>query len=126
MISLKDLDHIQRAKLLHDLFPEEIPRVLNFIAETCAVINTHPQIIRANWKNQQFTVDLWLVLARDVEYTIKRHGKNLEIRDVIFAGQLFNGLLSVLLIHCLIQYVVYNKPLDPKFSTAIALFFCQA
>jgi len=126
MASLKELNNIQRARLLHQLFPEEIPGVLNFIAETCMVINNHPQIIRANWKNEQFTVELWLVLALDVECLIKRHGKNLEIQAIIFAEQLFSGILSVFLIHCLMQYAICNKSVDPKFSTAIDLFFCKA
>jgi hypothetical protein len=83
----------------------------------------HPDKVREHWKNQLFGADFWFQLSEEADRKIKKYGRQLERSSAVFADQLFDGYGALYLHHCLTTYVENGKPADPKFKTAVDLFF---
>lgn len=123
MQPLHKFTNVDKAKLLHALFIHEIPGFLTFAQEMSAFIKDHPDEVRKVWKNQLFGVDFWFQLSADADRKIKQYGKQLEKSSAVFADRLFDGYGALYLHHCLTTYTEQGKHNDPKFKTAVDLFF---
>lgn len=123
MQPLHKFNNVQKAKLLHALFIHQIPGFLAYAQEMSAFIKAKPDEVRKVWKNQLFGVDLWFQLSEEADSKIKRYGKQLEKSSNLFADQLFDGYGALYLHHCLTTYTEQGKRTDPKFKTAVDLFF---
>ncbi|MFA6083448.1 hypothetical protein [Mucilaginibacter sp.] len=123
MKALHTFNNVEKAKLLHALFIHEIPGFLTHAQELSAFIKDHPDEVRKVWKNQLFGVDFWFQLSEQADRKIKQYGKQLEKSSALFSDQLFDGYGALYLHHCLTTYVDKGKYTDPKFKTAVDLFF---
>lgn len=123
MKTLNSFTNVDKAKLIHALFIHEIPGFLAFTRELSEYMRTHPDEVRKVWKNQLFGVDFWFELSEEADRKIKRYGKQLEKSSSVFADQLFDGYNALYLHHCLVTYTTQGKHSDPKFKTAVDLFF---
>jgi hypothetical protein len=123
MKTLHSFTNVDKAKLIHALFIHEIPGFLKYTQTLSAYIKEHPEEVRQVWKNQLFGVDFWFQLSEDTDRKIKRYGSQLEKSSNVFAGQLFDGYGALYLHHCLTTYTEQGKHSDPKFKTAVDLFF---
>jgi hypothetical protein len=50
MKPLDELTSREKAKLLHELFPSEIPGLIEFIQEICNTIHREEDIIKLEWE----------------------------------------------------------------------------
>ena len=123
MIPLRSLNNVQKAKILHALLYHEIPAFLTYTQQLCTYMRENPDEVRKVWVNQLFGVDFWFQLAEDADRKIKKYGKQLERSSAVFADQLFDGYGALYLNHCLTTYTEKGKHSDPKFKTAVELFF---
>jgi len=90
MKPLNKLTNIDKAKLLHELFPDQIPLILDNILAVCEDLQTNCEVYAAQWKPGFFTFENWLMLAEQAEKLIKKHRKDFQRSSKIFAEQLFN------------------------------------
>jgi hypothetical protein len=123
MIPLRALNNVQKAKILHALLYHEIPAFLTHVKDLSQYIRENPEEVRKVWVNQLFGVDFWFELAADAERKLKKYGRQLERSSAVFADQLFDGYGAIYLNHCLTTYVEKAKFSDPKFKSAVDLFF---
>ncbi len=123
MQALNKFINVEKAKLLHALFIHQIPGFLTYVQELSAFMKDHPDEVRKVWKNQLFGVDFWFQLSEQADRKIKQYGKQLEKSSNLFADQLFDGYSALYLHHCLTTYTEKGKHTDPKFRTAVDLFF---
>lgn len=124
MKTLHSFNNVEKAKLLHALFTHQIPGFLAYTQEMSAYIKDHPDEVRKVWKNNPlFGIDFWFQLSEEADRNIKRYGKKLHKSSNLFADQLFDGYGALYLHHCLTTYTDKGKHSDPKFKTAIDLFF---
>jgi hypothetical protein len=123
MKALHTFNNVEKAKLLHALFIHEIPGFLTYAQEMSAFIKDHPDEVRKVWKNQLFGIGFWFQLSEDADRKIKRYGKELHKSSNLFADQLFDGYGALFLNHCLSSYTEQKRHQDPKFKTAVDLFF---
>lgn len=123
MKTLQSFTNVDKAKLIHALFIQEIPGFLAHAQALSAYMRDNPDEVRKVWKNQLFGVDFWFQLAEDADRKIKRYGKQLEKSSNVFADQLFDGYGALYLHHCLTTFTAKDKHTDPKFKTAVDLFF---
>ena len=56
--------------LLHELFPQEIPALLEYTHNMCLTIQEDEQLTREQWKNGLFTVEAWLSFVEEVKRKI--------------------------------------------------------
>jgi hypothetical protein len=122
MKTLKSLNNIQKAKLLHDLFHDEIPDFLKFLKGECETIITTAEQIKADWKSNFFTAELWISLAEQTSQTLQKQQNDLQNSSFLFSEQLFLGFGAAFLSHQLWRYTETQECTDPKFKIAVDLF----
>lgn len=123
MKPLEILINVEKARLLHELFPLEIPALLAYTGSLCTTIQEEEQLLRSKWDNGLFTVDGWLSLVEAVRAKIEKYGKRLHTQSRLFADQLFDGYMALYMVHCMTLYTTLRKHENPKFTLAIDLLF---
>jgi len=123
MKALAALNNVEKAKLLHSLFPDEIPGIIQFTNNMCATIKENETQQREHWKNGLFGFDFWLSLLRSVETNIGKYGNKLEKSSGLFADQLFDGYNAMFTVHCLLVYTTQSKLPNTKLAKAVDLLF---
>jgi hypothetical protein len=117
------LNNVQKARLLHSLFIEEIPEFLGYLNELTETILNDRELITAEWKDPMLRVAFWFELAEEVQRVIAKYNKGLYKSHNLFADQLFDGYTAFFTAHALTQYVALGKNNDPKFKDAVSLLF---
>ena len=122
---MKPLDELttqEKAKLLHELFPEEMSALIEFIQETCSMIEREKDIIKLEWENQLLTAEFWFDLSAKVNDIIEQHGNKLGKSSRFFSNQFFNGPVVILIVDCISKYGS-AKANHAKFAKAVELLF---
>lgn len=117
------MNNVEKAKLLHELLPAEIPAFLQFTEGMCHTIREEEATQRANWQDGFLSFDFWLQLIGQTEKTIEKYGMQLHKNSRLFADQLFEGYMALFLVHCLTVYTTIKKLPNRKFSAAVDLLF---
>lgn len=123
MKPLHILNNVEKAKLLHDLFPDEIPAILEYVKSLSITIEEEKEMLNSKWDNQLFSFVFWLSLANDAKKKIDQYGKKLHKSSGLFADQLFDGYAALYLAHCLIQLTSQKEHENKKFVKAVELLF---
>lgn len=123
MKPLTQLINLQKADILHHLFPDEIPALLDFIEGMAQAFRQDSEVNRRSWNNSRYSFTHWLQLAGEAESKISRLRRNLAASHYVFSEQLFTSELADFSIHCLIVYTTTRHHPDPKFTTAVDLLF---
>lgn len=123
MKPLNNLNTVERAKLLHELFPDEIPDILKYVKCLSITIEKEKEMLNSKWNNQLFSFAFWLSLAKDAEKKIDQYGEKLHKSSRLFADQLFDGYAALYLAHCLIQLITQQEYQNKKFAKAVQLLF---
>jgi len=123
MKPLEQLINVEKANLLHQLFPSEIPVLLQFVQGMCVTIKERETEQREQWDNGFLSFDFWLSLVNETERLIKRYGNKLHRSNRLFSDQLFDGYLAMYMAHCLIIYTTQRVHPNAKFSKAVDLLF---
>jgi hypothetical protein len=123
MKTLDKLTNTDRAVLLHQLFPQEISALLDYAEGICITIRENEAQNRTTWNNGLMSFDYWLSLLAQVEDRIKQYRIGLAKRQKLFADQLFDGLLAMVMAQVLCLYTTTRQHPDPKFTQAVNLLF---
>lgn len=123
MKSLEELINVEKGRLLHQLFPAEIPAFVQFVTAMSQTIEEEQERIKSKWDNGLFGFDFWLSLAKEAARKLAQYGGRLHSSSILFADQLFDGYAAVYLSHCLIQYTQPRKHHNEKFALAVQLLF---
>ena len=123
MKSLENLSSIEKAKLLHDLFPKEIPGYLVYVERLCDTIKEDEANNRKSWENGLMTFDFWLNLITQTQRKIEQYGIKLHQSSKVFAEQLFEGHLALFQCYVLHLYTHTRQHPNQKFTAAIELFY---
>ena len=123
MQPLNMLTNVQKARLLHSLFLNEIPEFLGYLNELTKSILNDKQRIAEQWDSPMLGFGFWLELTEEVQRVVGEYPKELYKNSVVFAEQLFGGYNAIFTAYALTQYVALGKHIDPKFKIAVELFF---
>ena len=123
MKALNQFSNIEKAKLLHQLFPTEMPGLIDFTQGMCEAVKENQDLNRAKWNNGLFSFDYWLSLAGNVHVATEKYGVRLHKNSNLFADQLFDGYLACFTIHCIVTYIAVRQHENSKFVKAVDLFF---
>lgn len=123
MKPLNNLTSIEKAQMLHQLFPDEIPAFLTFIHNMSVTIKEEEDQHRKLWDNGLFDFDFWLGLVNEADKKINQYGDKLIMDYRLFADQLFDGYPAVYLVHCLMVYTTQREHPNEKFTQAVDLLF---
>lgn len=123
MKPLENLTNIERAKMLHQLFPEEMPALIDYTEGVCIAILQETERHRANWNNPLITFDYWILLIKQVKQNIKEYGMGMCKQINLFTEALFSGHLAMVMVHSMYLYTTTRQHPNRKFSVAIDLLF---
>jgi len=123
MTLLKEMNNMQKAKLLHTLFRTEIADFLAGIELMSNSVLDSQELIKTVWKQDEFEPEFWLTIAGDISVKTKKYKSDMIGSSHIFAEQLFTGTTAIFSIHALVTYVAENKHTDPRFKLAVELLF---
>ena len=122
MKPLDQLTNCEKGKMLHELFPLEMPTLIQFIQETCNMIEREKDIIKLEWDNQLLTAEFWFDLSAKVHLSIESHANKLGRSSRFFASQFFNGPVVIFIVDCISKYGS-AKANHPRFPKAVELLF---
>ncbi|MBS1738266.1 MAG: hypothetical protein JSS98_16920 [Bacteroidetes bacterium] len=123
MKPLENLVNVEKARLLHELFPQEIPALLRYTNNMCITIQKDEQLTWNQRENGLLTVEAWLSFVEEVRSKIDKYGKRLHTQSRLFADQLFDGYTALYMVHCMTLYTATRKHSNRKFMLAIDLLF---
>lgn len=123
MKPLDQLNIVERAKLLHDLFPECIPEFIEYAKRLASYTEDNAETIRKNWKEQLFGFDLWLGYARDAKNRIEKQNSKLVKSSRLFSDQLFDGYLAFWTADAINKYVDEKMFPHGKFRKMVQILF---
>lgn len=123
MKTLREMTNLDKAVLLHQLFPQHMPKLVDFIAEFSAAIREDEVRNRKHWDGGFMSFDYWLSLIVQVEAKIKKYGERLHTSSKLFSDQLFENYLALFTNHAISTYVKVIDHADPKFTMAVELIF---
>ncbi|WP_159477670.1 hypothetical protein [Dyadobacter sp. 3J3] len=123
MKAFNQLKNVEKGKLLHQLFPGEMPALLDFVQGMCEAVNENQDLNRAKWNNGLFSFDFWLSLAGNVHGVTEKYGPKLHKNSNLFADQLFDGYLACFTMHCIVTYTAVRQNENSKFVKAVDFLF---
>lgn len=123
MPALNQMYNVHRAKLLSELFPDEMPAFLDFIKELSDRITAAPDDLRKDWQeNPIIGPGDWLNYAAETSSIICEYKIKLAKSPKVFADQLFDGMLALYTCHFLQQYAEHSST-NEHFKLAVQLLF---
>lgn len=122
MKALHTLDGAAKARLLHDLFPHEMPALLDAINAFCADFAERKEEYRASWKDGFMPFDYWFSLSKETAELIKKYGFNLKRSSKVFSDQLYFTYTAMFVTDRIAKYAE-NTSTDEKFKLMVRVLF---
>lgn len=122
MKSLNKLTPEEKAELLFELFPEELPGLIEFSKELTQSIIDHPEKMKTSL-NLLHSTPFWFDLVNKAKGKFETLGSSLAETRMSFSNELFSGYDYIYTSYCLHQYMVKEKYTNRKFKEALMLFF---
>ncbi|PWS33291.1 hypothetical protein [Pedobacter paludis] len=104
MKALNELTGSAKARLLHELLPEEIEGLITYIEEYCAHFSQHAESYRRDWKNGLISFNYWLALADETAKLISRYKLDMIKNSKVFSEQLYFTYTSLFVSDCIVKY----------------------
>jgi hypothetical protein len=123
MNPLTKLSNTERAGLLFELFPEEIPKFLQFIIEFTNAIIADPDTLKNEAIDQIHTTEFWQRLVNNAKSKLDQYGNELAKNSKLFSEKLFDGYNSIYVGYCLHQYIIKDQTINSKFKSCVFLLF---
>lgn len=114
------MNTIDKGKLLHELFPDDINHMLTFIEDSASMIINDSSLMPADW-NRKISLPEWMAQAKTMKEKIIQHRETMVRNSNCFATILFRGYLDFFPVQCLIDYCLITP--NQKVADAIQMLF---
>lgn len=122
MKALDKFDNRDKLRLLHDLFPKEIPMVLDHIQEVCADFKTNWEAYAKEWNDGFMPFDYWLGLSEQTAGLIKKYRLDMIRSSKVFSDQI-SYTYAVIFVNDRIVKYANSHSRNEKFRLAVTLLF---
>lgn len=122
MKALTKLTNTEKAKLLHELFPDEIPLLLEHLKKVCSDFQTHKEAYALNWDNGFMPFDYWLGLSEQTAELLKKHGHSMLRSSRVFSDQLFYTYTALFVNDRIVKFADHICD-NEKFKQAVKLLY---
>jgi hypothetical protein len=119
---LKDMVNSEKARLLHELFPDEMPKLLEDIKAVCTDFQERKEEYTKNWNDGFVPFNYWLSLSQETANIIKRHGLTMVKSSRVFSDQLFYTYTFLFVNDRIIKYAERVSE-DEKFKQAVKMLY---
>lgn len=122
MKALESLTNTEKARLLHELFPDEISAFLEYLDKVCNDFQAHKQEYAKNWVEGFIPFNYWFSLAVETQGILKRHQFNMKKSSRVFSDQLFYTYTTIFVNDRIIKYADHACE-NEKFKVAVDLLY---
>ncbi|WP_018612078.1 hypothetical protein [Segetibacter koreensis] len=122
MKPLNKLTPLEKAELLFELFPQEMPGLIEFSTELTQSIIDNPEEMKKSI-NLLHSTPFWFQLVHKAKINFDTYGNSLAEISSLFSKQLFDRYDHIYASYCLHQYLIKEKWTNRKFRDAIMLLF---
>ncbi|WP_312297040.1 hypothetical protein [Chryseobacterium sp.] len=122
MKTLNQMDNLDRAYLLANLFPDELKNLTDFIKKEADFCQENKEQILKDWTANHITAELWYNLITFFERRYKKNGTRLYRNKKTFRDQLFDGYDALFSINAIINFTAQPQ-CSKKLKYAIYLLF---
>lgn len=123
MKPINKMNNVEKAKLLHQLFPQEIPAFVAYVKRVCQTIKEDEDRERQKAEHAIIGFDFWLQLVGNTERIIDRHGEQLHKKARLFSDQLFYAQNALLMQYCLRLYIGTRRHSNQSFVDLVRVLF---
>jgi hypothetical protein len=125
MTPLKNMNNVEKGKLLAGLFPDKVQGILEEIHKGYDYMAANEQSLRTEWANSLFPFEFWYRVAGNVATAAKQYGKKLSKRNSLFADQLFDHYNALYTIDCIVKQseALPELPENDTYKLAVRLLF---
>lgn len=122
MKAFEEYTNEDKAKLIHALFPKEMPDLLDYITAYCKDLEERKEEYAKKWDDGFMHFNYWLNLAQETERLIKRHRFDLIRSRIVFSSQLCYTYTVLVLNECIVRYAE-TKSSNEKFKKAVSFLY---
>ncbi|SEK23148.1 hypothetical protein [Parapedobacter koreensis] len=122
MNALNQLTNTEKLRLLHDLFPNEIPELLDDILGFCTAFKENAAKYKEAWDSNDFTFETWMHLSQQTEKLIKKKRFDMVRSSRIFSEHLSFAYEVFFVIDRIVKYAE-NRCENRKFKLAVDMLF---
>lgn len=109
MKNLQQMNNLDRAYLLANLFPDELRELTEFIKKEADLFQIKRELVYAQWNEGIIAVGFWYRLIANFELAYCKNGTRLYKNKRTFRDQLFDGYDALFTIHALIRYTEQDE-----------------
>lgn len=121
MKALHELTNTGKARLLFELFPDEMPALLDHLAGVCADFRANYEEYKKNWDNGFMPFDYWFSLSEECTALLEKHGHTMRKNSNVFSDQLFYGYTALFVNDRIVKYA--SDSASEKFKQAVELLY---
>ena len=122
MKSLIKLNTKEKAKLLHMLFPNEIPEFLNHLQKFCTHLHERQEGYEKLWNARLMHFERWRVTSGYILQLLESKRSKLESSAEAFSNHLFFLDYATLTLNQLTKYAE-TESYNQRFKLAVSMFF---
>ena len=122
MKPVNKLTPIEKAELLFELFPQEMPGLIEFSRALTQSIIDNPEEMKKSM-NLLHSTPFWFQLVHKAKINFDTYGNSLAEIATLFSKLLFDKYDHIYGSYCLHQYLIEEKWTNRKFRDAIMLLF---
>lgn len=121
MLALENMIIQERAILLHQLFPNEMPALIQYMYDMAEAIQELKEANRKAWRNDKISFDQWLSMIAIAKDQIYNYQELLIADAEIFGLQLFADSVFPFTVYCALTQILTIAQPNPQFATAVNL-----
>lgn len=121
MKPLKNLNNVEKGRLLAELFPNETQGMVDALKGAFDYLMDNEYELRQQGDINGLPIDFWYRVAKQVGNAIEIQGNRLAKKPRMFADQLFDGYNALFTVDTLVRYRVACD--NKKFQYAVQMLF---
>jgi len=122
MKALHELDNAGKARLLYDLFPQEMPALIDSIENACSDLLNHKDHYAKTWNNGFMPFEYWFNLSRETADILKKYRHSMLRSSRLFSDQLFYTYTSLFVNDQIVKYAEQWSENEP-FKLAVKMIY---
>jgi len=122
MKTTQNLTNAEKAKLLHELFPDELPLFLEFLNRVCADFEENKEEHAKHWNNAFLPFHFWLHLSNETARILEKYRFHLARYSRPFSEKLFSTYTSLFVNDQIVKYADHSSDND-NFKIVVNLLY---
>lgn len=122
MKNLQQMNNLDRAYLLANLFPDELKGLTEFMKKEADLFTENRAQVYAQWTEKNIDADHWFSFIANFQNSYTRNGTRLHRNKKTFRDQLFDGYPALFILNALLHFTE-QKECSSELKYALYMLF---